>query len=136
MIDFFTSTIKTLRDTFGEDYKIFTHNLSSGFQMPAFAVSPVLSNEKLFFNNRYISENKISIRFYCKNEDKSRLYTEVCSKITENFETLIINDEFYRSSNISFDEKQDYLEIKISYDYFFYKTEIKEKMQYLKIYER
>ena len=133
MTDFFIPILQNLREIFGENCRIYTDKLNSDLQMPAFVLSPIISEEKLFLNNRYLSENKISIRFYCENKDKSQLYPQICNKISESFQTLTINSDLYRCSNIKFIIRQDYLEINLSYDYFFFKTEINEKMQYLKI---
>ena len=133
MVDFLSAVIKALRGVFGDEYRIYSEKLNTGFETPAFVLSPIITSEKLFMGQRYLSENNISIRFYCKNPDRNKLFPFVCNKISESFETLSIDNKLYRGQNLTFKEKQDYLEINISYNYYFCKINPKDKMQILKI---
>jgi len=113
---------------FGDNYRIYTEEVTQGLKTPCFFINALNPKENLFRGKRYFQTNEFCVQYIPSSNNKKSECNDVREKLFDSLEYKTINS-LVRGTNMSGEYVDGVLNFFVNYDMYVYKEQIEaEKM--------
>lgn len=112
-----------LNGEFGNDYKIYTEEVSQGLKEPCFFVFCINPTNQLFFGKRYFRTNQFCIQYIPSTRKKRVESNEVADRLYLCLELIAVDGDLVRASKMRYEMVDGILNFFLNYDLFVYHKE-------------
>jgi hypothetical protein len=115
-----------INDEFGDGYDIYTESIEQGLITPSFSILCLNPTIEHFRDKRYFRTNQFCIHYFPgSNQPKEECY-EVFDRLYKALETITIDDDLCRGTEIHSEIDDDVLSFFVNYDMYVYKDVVAE----------
>lgn len=110
-----------LFNEFGNDYKIYTENVTQGLDEPCFFIRCLAPTNNKFMGERYFRENLFIIQYLSDSKESNHDFQNIFERLSDALELISVDGDMIRGTNADCDINSEVLTYKINYNMFTYK---------------
>lgn len=140
MVKLITESISImLNAAFGDEYTCYLEGVEQGLSEPCFFIQNIKAEKNLYFNRRYLCENKFCIQYFPASESEPKAECEeIAHRLYDVLEWLTFHDDgaMIKGKELHHEISDGVLSFYVDYDLFLLKVPDQTNMETLKVKQR